>query len=167
MEAVTHLMKSFERKHHKSEAQSKFAQRVSSISAGTSRHVGAELQSSTWKKSCSHHQRPAEALEPLVELGGVAKEREERSQERQQGDSHECCCCGCRETHKWDEGQNLIRAGEKQRDGEKFCMFNKKFKTEAGVKLCLSRLLELRSKWWIKLNSIFSDWNSVALPRSS
>lgn len=57
--------------------------------------------------SGSHHKRPEEASEPLVEFGGVSKQQEERSEELQQGNCHESCRRGRREAHKRHEGENL------------------------------------------------------------
>lgn len=57
--------------------------------------------------SGSHHKRPEEASEPLVEFGGVSKQQEERSEELQQGNCHESCRRWRREAHKRHEGENL------------------------------------------------------------
>lgn len=58
-----------------------------------------------------HHKRPEEALEPLVELGGVREEQEECRQEFQQGDRHKSSRGGRREAHERHERQDL-RGGE-------------------------------------------------------
>lgn len=60
-----------------------------------------------------HHQRPAEALEALVKLGGVGEQQEERRQELQQRHRHKSGRGGCREAHERHKGEDLRRPSER------------------------------------------------------
>lgn len=67
-----------------------------------------------------HHKRPEEALEPLVEFGGVREEQEERPQEFQQRDRHKSGRGGRREADERHKRQDLRGRGEgfSQEEGE-------------------------------------------------
>lgn len=66
-----------------------------------------------WTCFNPHHQRPAEAPEALVELGGVGEQQEERRQELQQRHRHKSGGGGRREAHERHKGEDLRRRGER------------------------------------------------------
>lgn len=124
MEAVTHLMKSFERKERNTMIQREKPNSYGYFflfSTGRQFYSCTRVCISTAKfyilfENCSHHKRPQKAFKPLIEFGGVSEQQEESSQELQQGNCHKGCCPGCRKTHKRYEGQSLQRQLEIQRD---------------------------------------------------
>lgn len=92
----------------------------------------------------THHQRPEEAFEPLIEFSGVGKQQEESSQELQHRDGHKSCCCGCREAHKRYKGKNLWRQLKKRKISRTPTLWLNLWKAK-------SRFL---------LQSVFSFWTS-------
>lgn len=60
-------------------------------------------------RCCSYHEGPVEALEALIDLGGVGEEQEERCQELYEGSSHKRSCCRGHKAHKVHKGQYLRR----------------------------------------------------------
>lgn len=98
IEAVTHRMKSLERKE-----------------TVQMKHFKKKKVLLCFISSMTHHQRPEEAFEPLIEFSGVGKQQEESSQELQQRDGHKSRCCGCREAHKRYKGKNLWRQLKKRK----------------------------------------------------
>lgn len=75
MEAVTHLMKSFNRKEIQKN-KSNFTLCSTSFPCGIVRPPKASKSTVRFYISCensSHHKRPKEAFKPLIEFGGVGK----------------------------------------------------------------------------------------------
>lgn len=100
MEAVTHRMKSLNKERN---------------SSGEALTIKKKSFIVLCFPNDSHHQRPEEAFEPLIEFSGVGKQQEESSQELQQRDGHKSCCCGCREAHERHKGKNLRRQLKKRK----------------------------------------------------
>lgn len=73
------------------------------------------------------HEGPLEALESLVELGGVGEEQEESYEELHEGGCQKGCCCRRHKTHKGDERQRHFRNQKHSfsRGGELFTRQNR------------------------------------------
>lgn len=108
IDADTHLMKSFKKNKWQEKSKQKHWKSVfigikwllyslNHFKIGTSPQLNIIY---ALYENCTHQKRPEEAFKSFIEFGGVGEQHEESSQELQQGDRHEACSRGRRETHE-------------------------------------------------------------------